>query len=39
MIAPKDLEVLFQLDRSPVLKQPIHDRVALHMMAHLPRVL
>jgi len=39
MIAPKDLEVLFQLDRSPVLEQPIHDRVALHLTAHLPRVL
>ena len=39
MIAPKDLELLLQLDRSPILKQPIHDRVALHLMAHLPRVL
>ena len=39
MIAPKELEVLLQLDRSPILKQPIHDRVALHLMAHLPRVL
>ena len=30
---------LLLADRIPVLKQPIHDRVALHLMAHLPRVL